>query len=87
MKVKKAIPIEHFQLKVTFSNGETYVWDLRGKLSGSIFAPLEDPMYFNHVAIDEAGGCFWPNKADICPDFLYQVATGKECASPPKESA
>ncbi len=73
MKILKAIPVEHYKLKVTFSSGETLLCDLTGKLSGELFEPFKDVIFFNHVAIDDSGACFWPNKADLCPDFLYEL--------------
>jgi hypothetical protein len=73
VKVTKVIPMEKNHLKVFFSNGESGICDITSLIHGSLFKPLSDDSFFNHVAVDEYGGIFWPNGADICPDVLYQM--------------
>ncbi len=73
IKVKKVIPIEKNTLKLTFSNGESKEIDISDLMHGKKFSPLADEVFFKHVAIDENGGIFWLNGADICADVLYQI--------------
>jgi hypothetical protein len=43
-----------------------------------IFAPLRDPTLFGKVAVDpELGTVRWPNGADLDPDVLYALITGR----------
>lgn len=74
MKVKKAIPQENLKLKITFNDNKVGVCDL-SSLSGSpIFQQFNDQIFFNHVAVDECGGVFWLNGADISAEYLYSIA-------------
>lgn len=73
IKVTKVVPLERNRLKVSFNDGTSGICDISNLIHGSAFRPLSDDSYFHHVAIDESGGIFWPNGADICPDLLYQL--------------
>lgn len=73
IKVIKVIPTEKNRLKLFFSDGKSGICDISDFIHGPLFKPLSDDSYFNHVAIDEYGGIFWPNGADICPDVLYRM--------------
>ena len=43
-----------------------------------VFAPLKDPKVFGAVRVDPAlGTIVWPNGADLDPDVLHAVVTGK----------
>jgi len=72
IRIRKAIPMEDYRLKITFSTDEKGIFDLSGWLDGPIFSKLKDKEIFNHVAIDEvAGTVSWSNGIDICPDVIY----------------
>ena len=52
-----------------------------------MFGPLEDPVFFGRVAVDnELGTIVWPNGADFCPDMLYGWATGESVSRPEPET-
>ena len=43
-----------------------------------VFAPLRDPARFAEVRVHpELGTVVWPNGADLDPDVLYSVVTGR----------
>ena len=51
-----------------------------------VFAPLENPSFFDRVAVDaELGTVFWPNGADLDPDVLYAAVTGQALPYVPDE--
>lgn len=82
VRIRQAIPIEKYRLKVTFSSGEEGIFDMKGWLRGPIYSTLKNEDLFNHVAIDEISGTVcWPNGIDICPDMVYEqtkiLSTGK----------
>ena len=78
VKVIKVIPMDRNRLRLSFSDGKSGICDVSDLIHGSMFKPLSDDSYFNHVAIDESGGIFWPNGADICPDLLYQMTDAEK---------
>ena len=73
VKVIKVVPLDRNRLRISFNDGTSGICDVSNLIHGSAFRPLSDDSYFSHVAIDEVGGIFWPNGADICPDLLYQL--------------
>lgn len=75
-----ARPLITRQLELTFENGlrANVDLDLVIKNYTGIFAPLLEDSFFKQVKVDaELGTIVWPNGADICPDVLYSVASGK----------
>ena len=73
-------PLENYQLRVGFDNGEVRIFDVKPLIRGSWMGELADESYFKTVRI---GGLSveWPHEQDICPDQLYEcsvpVSTGK----------
>ncbi|HOY66458.1 MAG TPA: DUF2442 domain-containing protein [Candidatus Ozemobacteraceae bacterium] len=65
-----------YRLRLTFDDGNIGVVDLASRLCFSgIFAPLQDPDFFNKVRVDpELGTICWPNGADLDPVVLYSWA-------------
>ncbi len=63
-------PINDYQLEITFSNGETGVYDCRPLLDFGVFRELQDDAYFRQVRA-ENGTVVWPHEQDICPDTVY----------------
>jgi len=73
--IKYAIPLENFRLKLVFRTGEVKILNAKPHLTGPIFAPVTQPDYFAHVDVDEvSGSIFWPNGADFCPQFVYELS-------------
>jgi Protein of unknown function (DUF2442) len=79
--------LDAFQLQCVFNNGCVkeidFVrhWD---KLSGPIFQPLRDPVFFAHVTLPpDSETIEWPNGADLAAEFLYKI--GKTVTVPHHE--
>ena len=74
LKVKNFAVLEDYRIRVTFSNGDTCVVDLKDSLSGEIFEPLKDKNFFKKARLTEWNVIEWPNGADFAPEFLYEMA-------------
>jgi len=72
--VKKAKYVSRYRLLITFEDGSTRLVDLEPYLSGEVFEPLRDVKYFKRVRVSQdLDTIVWPNEADFCPDFLYEI--------------
>lgn len=76
--VISVVPKDNFQILVTFSTGETKLFDARPYLEKGVFTRLKNPELFKqaYVAFDTV--C-WPGDLDIAPETLYdrsQLVTG-----------
>ncbi|HPB74983.1 MAG TPA: DUF2442 domain-containing protein [Chromatiaceae bacterium] len=69
-RVKHVTPIDGYQLKIEFDNGEQGVYDCSHLLDFGVFKELKDRSYFN-LATARDGTVVWPHEQDICPDTLY----------------
>lgn len=79
-RILHAVPIAKFKLLLTFADGVSGEVDLATDIvgRGGVFKPLEDPRYFQAVAVDaDAGTIVWPNGVDLDPDVLYHRVTGQ----------
>lgn len=68
------------QLALTFADGLSAIIDVDRIVHHytGVFSPLRDDDYFRQVTVNpELGTIVWPNGADICPDVLYSLASGK----------
>lgn len=70
-RVIQVAPEPEYQLRLTFTNGESGVYDCRPLLDFGVFRELRDESYFRQVRV-EGGTVVWPNEQDICPDTLYE---------------
>jgi hypothetical protein len=77
------VSVEHLgelRLRLTFSDGLVRDLDFAGTLEGGVLEPLNDPVLFGQVAVDEVAGTIaWPNGVDLDPDVLhgdYEPARG-----------
>ena len=73
IRVHKVEPLEEFNVKIEFTNGEVKTIDLEPFLRGPIFESIRSNSdLFQEIRVDEeAGTIYWPNGADIDPDVLY----------------
>jgi len=72
--VKDASYVEGYKLRIRFENDEIKVVDLSVHLDGGIFEPLKDISYFKSFDVNrDIDTVVWPNEADFCPDFLYEI--------------
>ena len=62
-----------FRIRLTFNDGTAASVDFEGWLSGPVFEPLKDVVYFRGFFLD-GGTVVWPNGADIAPETLYEAA-------------
>ena len=54
-----------------FNDGLEGEVDLSPELSGEVFRPLQDPLYFASFHVDQT--LTWPNGADFAPEFLHDL--------------
>lgn len=68
--VKKVKPVDDYQLLLTFSNGETRLFDMKPYMNKGIFKELKNIEMFRtaHVSFDTVG---WNNDADFDPEVLF----------------
>lgn len=69
-RIKEALPLSSYRLRLTFTNGETGTYDCRPLLEFGVFRELQDESYFRQVRA-EGGTVVWRHEQDICPDTLY----------------
>ncbi len=74
MEIKKAEHLDGYKLKLTFSNGETRIADLKSYLSAPVFQPLMNMDNFKRFSIPY-NTVEWENGADFAPEFLYEIST------------
>ena len=70
----------HHMLFLRFEDGVTGEVDV-AKISSfaGVFAPLRDESKFAEVIVNkELGTVQWPNGADLDPDVLYAMVSGKQ---------
>lgn len=66
-------PIENYELRVTFDNGEVRMFDVKQYFGHILFDELKNDKLFKTVKV--AGlSIEWDNGADICPDELYNLS-------------
>ncbi len=78
-------PLPGRRLDLTFADGLEAVVDLGAivKTYRGVFLPLLDDHFFQQVRLaPELGTIVWPNGADVCPDVLYSLASGKPINAP-----
>lgn len=75
--ITKAVYKGGYQIFLEFNDGIGGLVDLKGKLNGVIFEPLEDIEYFKKFKLN-IWTIEWPNGADLAPEFLYQLVTEKQ---------
>ncbi|HKR04668.1 MAG TPA: DUF2442 domain-containing protein [Bacteroidia bacterium] len=88
--VKKVKPTDDYKLILTFSNGETRLFDMKPYLGKGVFLELLSLSLFRtaHVSFDTVE---WDNKADFDPEVLYKlgkkIKQNKNSVSPSIASA
>jgi hypothetical protein len=69
-EVKSVEPLENYQLKLHFVNGDLKVFDVSPYLNKGIFKELKDTSYFKSVRV-VSGAVQWPHEQDFSNDTLY----------------
>ena len=82
MTVVEVKPLPDLCMLVTFSTGETRLFDATVLLKGPAFAPLlNEDVFFNPVV--DGGVCTWNGGAiDVAPEFMYENSFAYEEAAP-----
>jgi hypothetical protein len=78
--VKEVVPLPSRHLALKFADGLEATIDLDRIVDDytGIFEPLLDDGFFREVSVSaDLGTIVWPNGADLCPDVLYSIASGK----------
>jgi hypothetical protein len=77
--IVSAKPLEDYKLYLQFEDGVKGVVDIKELIEFiGVFEPLRDQKYFRQVEVNpEIGTIQWPNEADLDPDVLYSVITGR----------
>ena len=70
-RVIKVKPAGDFKLKLTFSNEEIKVFNMRPYLNTGRFTELKNEAMFASV-VCSLGSIQWKNGLDLCPDTLYE---------------
>ena len=72
--VKSVRHVKDYVLEITFENDAVKKVDLAEHLKGKVFEPLKKIEYFKSVSVNhDIDTIAWPNGADLCPDFLYEI--------------
>lgn len=71
-KVVKVTPLVDRLLELVFANGTVKIVDIKPFIGKGVSSPLREDDYFKQVDIDSAGGIYWPNGYDFCPNYLYE---------------
>jgi hypothetical protein len=69
-RVKEVYPIENYQLRLVFNNGEEKIFDVKPYLTIGVFKELQNIGIFNSVR-PFLGSILWENNVDLSPDTLY----------------
>ena len=71
-KVKLVTPLSGKQLFVTFTTGDTRVYDCTPLLNESPFHSLKDDVFFKNVHVDQTGyGVVWNDYVDLSESELW----------------
>jgi hypothetical protein len=74
----EAKPLDHFNLRVKYSDGVEGVVDLSHLAGKGVFEIWNDYREFQKVHIGAGGAIAWTEDVEICPDSIYLRVTGKK---------
>ena len=80
-RVQSVRVLDDYRLVVRFDDGTEGEFELRERLFGPVFEPLQDLRVFAQAFVDEYGAIAWPNGADLAPDALYEQLRGSASTS------
>jgi hypothetical protein len=71
-KIKSVVPLLGKRIRVTFTSGETKVYDCTPLLKDPPFLLLKNDAFFRQVHLDNAGyGVVWNDKVDLSESELW----------------
>ncbi len=74
MKVESAKVVDSLSMLVTFSTGETRLFDASRIAEKAAFAPLADYDTFNNFEIDHGVVTWLEGEIDIAPETMYKMS-------------
>jgi len=78
-KISEARYAGDYRIWLRFADGVEGEVDLEAELWGEMFEPLKDKTVFAQFRLyPEHRAIFWPNDADLAPDFLYESVRRKQ---------
>ncbi len=69
-RIKGVKPMDDYKLRLTFTNGQVRIFDVKPYLSQGVFRELRNIEIFQSVKT-VLGSIQWQNGQDFCPDTLY----------------
>ena len=69
-RVSEVSTTEDYKLNLTFTNGESGIYDCSSLLNFGVFKEFKNKHYFHQAKVVD-GTVVWPHEQDICPDTLY----------------
>ena len=78
-RVKKVTAEPEYKLRLTFTNDEVRMYDVKPLLGKGVFRELQDESMFRSVR-PWHGTVQWSGGQDICPDTLYEDSVPVEDA-------
>jgi hypothetical protein len=72
VRITDAEYLGDFRVRLEFNDGVAGIVDLRGRLDGQIFKPLNDPEAFAQFELTDHT-LQWPNGADFAPEYLRSL--------------
>jgi len=72
-KVTEVTPLKNYKVVLTFSTGESRIFDVMPYISGDWYGMLADKDYFNSVHVAERT-IAWAGGQDIAPHELYELS-------------
>lgn len=80
--VIEVTPLEGYRVFLKFDDGVQGEIDLEPLLSpfDGVFERLRDGARFREVFVDDGGTIAWPNGADLAPETLYALISGRPLA-------
>lgn len=72
--VRDARVTGRLSMLVTFSTGETRVFDAEPLLRLPVFAPLADQEVFERFALDRGVVCWLGGEVDLAPEAMYKMS-------------
>jgi hypothetical protein len=71
--------LERYRVFLRFDDGVQGELDLEPLLDpfDGVFEPLRDHARFREIFVDSGGTIAWPNGADIAPETLYTLVSGR----------
>jgi hypothetical protein len=81
--VVEARALEGYSVFLKFDDGVQGEVDLEPLLApfDGVFEPLRDLARFREMVVDSGGTIAWPNGADIAPETLYALVSGRPVSS------